>query len=234
VADPEDLSATMLAVATTLLSEESLDVTLQRIVDAVVEAVPGCDHAGLSLLRAGRITTAAASDGRTLQLDGSQYVYGEGPCLEAFETSTVVMVDDSPSDSRYPQFALDVERAGVKSSLSVPLGLAGERFGVMNLYADEPAAFHSGRRAAEVFASHASAVIANAQALHRAKSMALQLGEALETRAVIEQAKGVLMARERCDADAAFDILRRASQRENRKLRDVAADVVAAVRAEHD
>src|SRR5687767_9632385 len=80
---PEDFHDSLLELSTLLLGEETLHDILQRIVDLACASVPGCSHCGVSLLSEGRVTTAAATDGTTLQLDGAQYANGEGPCLEA-------------------------------------------------------------------------------------------------------------------------------------------------------
>ena len=80
---PEDFHDALFELSTLLLGEETMSSILQRIVDLTCASVPGCSNCGVSLLTNGRVTTAAATDGTTLQLDGAQYVNGEGPCLQA-------------------------------------------------------------------------------------------------------------------------------------------------------
>jgi hypothetical protein len=111
--------------------------------------------------------------------------------------------------------------------LSVPLVVSGDGIGALNLYSREHAGFSAADVAlAATFASYASVALANARVYWRTQRLADQLEEALSTRGVIEQAKGVIIARQGCSADEAFQVLVRMSQRHHRKLHDVAADVV--------
>ena len=111
--------------------------------------------------------------------------------------------------------------------MSLPLRADQGVIGALNLYSRTPHAFADNEQMATVFVAHAAAALANAQAYTAARTLSEQLRTALESRAVIEQAKGVLMRDNRCDAEAAFDMLKHASQHTNRKLRDVAATIVA-------
>jgi GAF domain-containing protein len=122
-----------------------------------------------------------------------------------------------------------VLETGVRSSLSVPLPYQGASIGALNVYSTEPEAFAStesldaGLQVAEAVAVAVVNADAHAQVREQARNMRI----AMDSRAVIEQAKGVLMAQRHVDADQAFDILREASQRYNRKLRDIAQGIVA-------
>ena len=98
---PEDFHDALFELSTLLLGEEDTNSILQRIVDLTCAAIPGCCNCGVSLLTADRVTTAAATDGTTLQLDGAQYSNGEGPCLHAARTATMVRVDDFSHDDRF-------------------------------------------------------------------------------------------------------------------------------------
>src|SRR4051794_25359061 len=102
-----------------------MHTTLQRIDDLTSAAVPGCDHCGVSLLTNERATTAAASDGTTLQLDGAQYTNGQGPCLEAARTGEIVHIYNMAVDDAFPGFAEEASRLGIWSVLSVPLQSRG-------------------------------------------------------------------------------------------------------------
>ncbi len=127
-------------------------------------------------------------------------------------------------------------RHGVRSSLSAPLTLEDQTFGALNLYGGTEEAFREDdEHVAALVASYAAVVAANARAYWSARETAEHLARAMESRAEIEQAKGILMAQARVSADEAFDLLRRASQRENRRLRNIASEIVARVaeRAEH-
>jgi GAF domain-containing protein len=122
---------------------------------------------------------------------------------------------------------------GLHASLSLPLFLGGRTQGGLNIYGGKPGAFSDDdERVAAAFATQAAVVVANAQAYWAAFDATRNLTIALESRAVIERAKGVLIARHGCDDDDAFAELRRRSQHTNRKLRDVAIDVVDEARRE--
>jgi GAF domain-containing protein len=139
---------------------------------------------------------------------------------------TVVKVDDYATDGRWPETARRAVDVGVHSSLSLPLLAADDGVGALNLYGASQRVFDGLDDGAATFAASAAITLANALAFHRAAELSEQLSEGLESRDVIGQAKGILMARERIDADAAFDRLREMSQHANRKLRDIAAELV--------
>lgn len=225
---PEDFHDSLLELSSLLLGEETVHSVLERIVDLACAAIPGCAHCGVSLLSDGRVTTAAASDGTTLQLDGAQYTTGEGPCLQAARTGTIVRVDDMAHDGRFPTFALESVRLGINSTLSLPLTVKGVSIGALNIYGEALKAFDEvSERLGLRFARQASATLANVEIHDRTVLLVTQLNEALGSRSVIDQARGILIARTGCSADAAIETLKKRSQRENRKLRDIAIELVA-------
>ena len=128
----------------------------------------------------------------------------------------------------YPEFAEAAQAHGIQSSLSLPLVAGDEGLGALNLYARTANGFPPEDEALDVeLAAAAAIVFANASAYREAVQLSDQLGEAMQSRAVIEQAKGILMARSpHLSAENAFDLLRKASQRENVKLRDIAQRLV--------
>lgn len=208
-------------VARALLAEADVQHTFQKIVDLAVETIDGCDHAGVSVLHGKEIRTPAASDDVPRAVDAIQYETGEGPCLDAIREHEVFESGDLTHERRWPKFAGRARgETGVTSVLSLRLFVAGDTFGALNLYSKAEHAFNDQSRAAgAVFATHAA--VALASAMHDE-----QMEEALESRDVIGQAKGMLMVREGVDADEAFEMLRRASQRLNVKLRSVAGSIV--------
>jgi GAF domain-containing protein len=224
---PEDFHDSLLELSTLLLGEETLHDILQRIVDLACASVPGCSHCGISLLSEERVTTAAATDGTTLQLDGAQYANGEGPCLEAARSGTMVRVDDFSRDGRFAKFAVEALRLGINSSLSFPLVVNDMSIGALNIYGQEPKAFNGdSERLGSRFARQAAATVANAEIHDRTVTLVTQLNEALTSRSVIDQARGILIARTGCTAEEAINMLKTLSQHENRKLRDIAAAMV--------
>lgn len=209
-------------MARSLLAQEDVQHTLQRIVDLAVETIDGCDHAGISFLKGRTGSTPASSDGVPPRVDAIQYETGEGPGLDAIRYHEVYRIGDLGTERRWPEFSGRARReTGVTSMLSVRLFVEGDTLGALNLYSKVRDAFDDRAQAAGlVFAAHAA--IAMATSVHDE-----QMDEALQSRDVIGQAKGMLMAREGVDADEAFAMLRRASQRLNVKLREVATRIVS-------
>jgi transcriptional regulator with GAF, ATPase, and Fis domain len=208
-------------VARALLAQADVQRTLQKIVDMAVDTIDACDHAGITFLKAGKGSTPAASDDVPRTVDAIQYETGEGPCLDAIRDHEVFETGDLSRERRWPAFAARAQRqTGITSMLCFRLFVLEDTLGALNLYSKRVDAFDErSRTAGLVFAAHAA--LALASAVHDE-----QMAEALESRDVIGQAKGILMAREGVTAGHAFDMLRRASQRLNVKLRVVAADMV--------
>jgi len=140
----------------------------------------------------------------------------------------VFRIDDVEKDRQWPSFSAAAAAHGVGSVLSVPLVARHEGVGALNFYSRSQAAFSDADvKAALQFAAYAGIVLANSQAYWDAHQLGQDMAEAMKSRATIEQAKGILMAVQRCSADEAFQILVRASQRENRKLREIAEELVS-------
>jgi GAF domain-containing protein len=222
VSDP---AAPLGDLARLVVTEDSLDATLRRVAELATHEIDGCDMAGITLMRDGKPVTAAFTDAVAPEIDTAQYKTGSGPCLQAFQTNTVLRIEDTRTESRWPEFGRAAAEHGVLSTLSLPLVVGANALGALNLYSRSANTFDNDD-GSMVFALQASVVLANAQAFWAAQQLADQLENALSSRAVIEQAKGVLLARTGCSLDEAFDLLRVASQNQNRKLRDVAAEVV--------
>jgi GAF domain-containing protein len=171
-----------------------------------------------------------SSDPRADQVDEVQYQHDEGPCLTSLDTGEVVHVEDLVDDDRWGEYRTRALAHGVRSSLSLPLDTGGNVIGALNIYAGTTSAFGGAdRRYAEQFAAEASRALALAVRLAERTEMSAQLEEALASRAVIDQALGIVMGERRCTADEAFELLRTISQNTNVKLQDVAAGMVAAV-----
>lgn len=215
-----DLAQTFAGIARALLSENSVQATLQKIVDLAVETVDGCDHAGISFVEGRKITTRASSNDVPPRVDAIQYETGEGPCLDAIRDQEVFQTDDLAEEERWPKFSKRAAReTQVASMLCFRLFIEHDTPGALNLNSKRKAAFNDEDRViGSVFAAHAA--VALSTAVHDE-----QMANALESRDVIGQAKGILMARQGVNADEAFDMLRRGSQRLNIKLRELATRV---------
>jgi ANTAR domain/GAF domain len=213
-------------VARSLLADGSVDATLDRIVTAAVGTIDGCDSAGVFVVQAGDVTAPAAAGAVAAELDALQRQLNQGPCLDAIAQAGPVYAEDLAEPSPWPDFARAAVESGVRSSLSVHLA-AGDTPGALNCYAAYPRAFGATDRAkAVMLAVLAGLALSAAEARQAEDARVANLEAALVSRNLIGQAQGILMERERITADQAFDILRRASQHLNIKLREVAQRLV--------
>lgn len=211
-----------------VLAEHPLDSILNRIAELAKRLIPGATETSLTLIHGRAATTPAYTGEVAMRLDEAQYAGDAGPCLEAARDGREVLVRDIAADARWPSYGAAALAAGMRSSLSMPLPVQQQVIGALNIYGAAPGSFSEESAAvARTFAGYAAIALANAQVFAATAALAEQMKQAMESRAVIEQAKGVLMGQRRCTGDDAFDILRDISQRSNRKLRDVAEALVA-------
>lgn len=228
--DDDARSQALAALSRFLVAGSSLGETLHRVAEITTGAMPAAEMAGISLLdEHGRPTTGVYTDPRSPEIDTAQYETGSGPCLDAWRTKRTVRLDDlTDAESRYPEFARLAQRYGIHSTLSLPLVAGDEGLGALNLYARQRQGFTPADEEMGVeLAATAAVVLSNSSAYWGALELTEQLTEAMRSRAVIEQAKGLLMAASpHLSPDDAFDVLTRASQRENLKLRQIAQRLV--------
>jgi GAF domain-containing protein len=222
-----DLVTSLAGLSGLLTDHRSLRETLIEIADFAVQAIPGADGAGLTMLEDARAQTVVASADFVHAVDDVQYGLGEGPCLLAVESRATQTSGSLGGDSRWPRFGPRVGRMGVHSVLSLPLLLPARVVGAMNVYAHAKNAFDPAAvRTGELFARPAAVAVHNAQVLAQSQRLAAQLGEALTSRAVIDQALGVLMSRTGANPDEAFGRLRSMSQAQHIKVAEVARVLV--------
>jgi GAF domain-containing protein len=211
------------------LREWSMDSLLQTIADLAKTVMPGNPEASVTLLVKDRPTTVASTGQLALDLDERQYERGHGPCLHAARTGELTEISDTRTDDRWRDYSRRAAESGNLSSLSVPLVIdEDERVsGALNLYARKPDAFdEDSRSAAQAFGPYAAVAAGNMFAYQNARDMADNLQAALESRAVIDQAKGILVERHKLTPDQAFQLLAQVSMNANRKVRDVADHLV--------
>jgi GAF domain-containing protein len=218
----EELSGLLLEDGTlTDLLDQVLELTSRAIEASAAVSVTVVDDRG-------EHATAAASSGDALAVDAAQYELDEGPCIEALHSGTEQRFDDLTELERWPLFRERALQLGFGSVLAVPLTAGGRTIGCLNVFASEATDLSDDDRAlARRIAAPAAATLANARAYRRVARLADQLQQALDGRAVIERAKGVLIAHTRCSDEEAFERLRRASQDQNRPIREVATELVA-------
>lgn len=223
----DEVSLALADLARVLENEEDLGRVLQRTVGQVTAAIPGADMASVSALGPDGPWTVAASSDRVLAVDDDQYAAGDGPCLEAARTGRVVRVAVREAHARWPAFARAAAAAGVASYLSGPLLVDGEFAGSLNLYSEQDHGFGELDEALlRLYVTAATAAIASTRRYADARRLAGQLRQALDSRAVIDQAIGVLIGASGISAEQAFAELSRQSQNTNTKLREIAAAVV--------
>jgi GAF domain-containing protein len=219
------------ALHTLLLNAPSVNEFLSQLATVAARVLEPPAACGVTTRYDGHPLTVAASDERAAVVDEEQYGAGVGPCLEAMRTGRVVEVVDQRTDRRWDGYRQKAVAHGVRCSLSTPLAVDGETVGALNLYVfDRPDAFDDAHRhRVALFAAQASTALALAIRSARQTEVAAQLEQALASRTVIDQAIGLLMGQQRCDAETAFTLLRKHSQNNNRKLRDVAVELITRV-----
>jgi GAF domain-containing protein len=222
-----ELAQTFAGIARELQAEDTPEDVQRRVTRAAVDIMHGCDHAGISLIsRHGEINTVAATDEVSLRVDAIQYEVGQGPCVNAIAEHETFLIDDLTTDERWPPFShRAAAETGVHSMLSFRLFVDGDdgTIGALNLYSRRPGAFDEhDRSVGTILAAHAAIAVQAA----RNKERAEHLEEAVRSNREVGMAMGILMASGHATQEQAFAALRRASQHLNRKLRDVAAEVV--------
>ena len=218
---PGDLATMLSDIAKSLQEEPDLQETLQGIVDAAVEAIPGAQHVSMSsVVERREVRTLAATDDLPRAVDQAQYETGQGPCLDTLYEQRTARIPEMAAEERWPAFAARAQELGVGSMLSVQLFVRGTDLGALNVFsAGVEALGEESEHVALLFASHAAVAMASAQEKK-------QLQSAIEFRDLIGQAKGMLMERFTITGEQAFRVLTRVSQHSNRKLRDVATELV--------
>lgn len=211
-------------LARELRGARSREAVYQAICDHAVRLIDGCDRAAIGVLDGERFTSAAATDDVMRRIDRLQDQLREGPCLESSADENIHIDNDITVESRWPRLAqLVVRETPVRAMLAVPLVHEGRRTGALNAFADRPHAFtDESVGQAAILASFASVALAGAAQAERAE----QLAEGMQTNREIGAAVGILMATHRINQEQAFALLAQASQRLNRKLRDIARGVV--------
>ena len=208
--------------------ETDLAAALAKVADLAKGTISGADEVSITLVGAGGAHTAAYTGERAVTVDEWQYQQGHGPCLAAAAANITVTVPDMAGESRWPDWADRAIDAGVHSSMSIGLPLRESVSGAFNVYATKPHAFDEDAVIlAETFGGYAAVAMANAHRYDGTATLARHTQAAMDSRAVIDQAKGIIMAERRCPADEAFAILAKVSEYSGRELGDVAAVLVA-------
>lgn len=204
-----------------------LEGLLTRVARYAVQAIPGADGAGLTLLERDRPDVIVATASFVSEIDDIQYGLGEGPCIRAAAEGQPVRSGSLGSDPRWPRFGGRIAQLGVHSVVSLPLVTPEGVVGAMNVYAHGKDAFDE--RATElgmVFAAPAAIAVQNAHVLAQTRRLATQLQATLVARGVVERAVGIMMSRSGGTATETRARLRELSQAEHRKLTEVAQRII--------
>jgi GAF domain-containing protein len=205
-------------------AEHSLQSLIQQMTDLAAEVLPGDPATSVTIVADGRnARTVAASGPPALELDDAQYRARSGPCLTAATTGQPVEITDVAQDGRWPEFTERAAELGVLSVYSAPLPVQERVAGSLNVYARMlPAVDGRTHALAARLASYAVIPVSNMYLYESAVEQVGHLQAALDSRGVIDQAKGILMERYKLTADQAFEALTRVSMQSNRKVREVA------------
>lgn len=210
-----------------VVSNHSRDSVMTGIAEVGKKLLPAASEVSVTLVRGGAAETVASTGSLAALMDEGQYDEGSGPCLTAATTGELVQVDDAVAAEQWPLFAAAARKHGVGSSLSVPVRLPEPISAGLNLYSRQPDGFaEPDVELARTLAAYAAVALGNVHLYESQKRVTDHLERALESRGVIDQAKGILMAEHRFTAEEAFELLVQLSQRSNRKLREVAEQLV--------
>ncbi len=229
-----DAHTDLIGLQNALLNTDNVEQFLHELAVLATRVIADSLSCAITLRQRGRPPAAAAcSDPLASQADEIQYRTGDGPCLHAMRHGRQVRIDDLATHDRWPRFARQAAALGIRSCLALPLVADGGPAGALTLYARRPAAFGPAEvRRGERFARHASGALTLALRIASCNDLNDQLRSSIMSRAIIDQALGVIMATEHCPQDKAFALLRTVSQNTNVKLRDLAADIVTSVSGE--
>lgn len=223
------LAGVLTDFARNLVSDYRIDDMLDMLCREVVEIMP-VTGAGVMLTdEPGDLRFVAASNGLIRKIEDLQIELGEGPCLHAYQTGQQVVEDDLEAGSQFPTFGPRAVKAGIRAVYSFPMWVEGvdEHVGALNFYTATPGHFdEEDRTTGQTLADVATTYILNARTFERSVQLTGQLQHALETRIVVEQAKGMLAAQLDTTIPEAFERLRQHARSNRLKLHDVARDLI--------
>ena len=211
----------------TVRGDEPRSAVLRRVAELATQVIPELTAASVTLIDDSHPRTVVSTDPLAVRLDEGQYAEGFGPCTDAAATGSTIQVDTARTSEAYPGFARLSATSGVTHVLSVGLPVPQRVVGALNLYSTAPAGFSDDSVAlAETFAAYAAIGVTNLALYAGAAERAQQLESALRTRAMIEQAKGIVMARRHCTPDEASAVLHRLAVSRDEGLPELAAQLV--------
>lgn len=218
--DSSDVAAAMAGAAQAINTPGSLDETLDAIVRAAQQTVPGFEHVGISITHgSGEIETRAGTGQLVWEVDDRQYKLRQGPCYDAIRNGGVTIMDDTETEERWPDYVGEVRKLGLRAQMGLQLYTEEGALGGLNFYSREAGVDPDAVQLAELFAAHAAIALGRARHEH-------QLKESVASRQAIGTAVGIVMERYQISEDRAFRFLVRASSTSNIKLRALAQELV--------
>lgn len=217
---PDDLATALANMARDLLTQQTVQQTLDRIVAHAVALVDGCEFAGVLAVESGKLRTLAASHDVAVESDRLQLELGEGPCLDStLHEERVYRIVDLTIDERWPRYGPKAHGLGIGSAMGFLLYTQERNLGALNLYGSRRKAFtERSEHVGWLLASHAAVAFASARS-------DAQLQQAIASRQEIGEALGIVMERHKVTEQQAFDMLRQRSQDKNVKLRELAREL---------
>jgi GAF domain-containing protein len=214
-----------------IVGEQPLGEVLAHVAHLAVKVIPGARDASVTIIERESPRSVAFFGPLAVALDERQYEAGFGPCMDAAVSGQVRTIEDTNQDAVYPDFARLAQRHGIGQVVAIGFPTVQQMGGALNMYGGGQGAFDADARAlAAVFADYAAVAVLNAARYAATVEEVVQMRQAMSSRASIEQAKGILMRELGCSPEEAFDILRSRSSAGNRKLRDIAAVIIARTR----
>lgn len=229
----DEVTDAMSALTDVLENTSGTSEVLDAVCAEAVRVVPGADMASITAIDDDGARTAAFSDERAMTVDEAQYAAGDGPCLRAASTGEIVRLALDTASELWPEFAASAKRHGVGSYLAAPLRVDDTLTGAINLFGFENHGFHeTDAKLLELYTTIVTFGLRTTRRYQQTLELARHLDTAMQSRAVIEQAKGILMATHKISATEAMQRLITESQLTNVKLRQVAADFVGKASAQ--
>lgn len=226
--DPIDPTGALTELSRIVGSDRDMKVMLNDVVALTGRSIPGAEEVSITLVRNDNADTVATTGPLAVELDEVQYEQGHGPCLDAGRINEIQHIEDAAIENRWPQYVARALGKGLGSSLSVPLPVEHYLVGALNVYSRTAHAFDpESITLGSALAAHVTAALSNAESTRGYRERAAHLERALESHAVVDQAKGIIMVQQKCSADVAFAMLRQLSMDQNVKLYELAASLVA-------
>jgi transcriptional regulator with GAF, ATPase, and Fis domain len=225
-----EIATGLTELAALMLSVEDVEEALRQLARMAVVVIPDGPSCGITVIRDGRPVTVVYAGSIPASVHEAQFELGEGPCLEVIGAKSPVVTQDLTAEHRWPKFCAAAQAAGAHGVYAHPLEIGGEAVGVLSLYAHERNMFpEKVQQIAMEFVEPAALLLGGVLRRVSQTELIAQLRTALSSRAVIDQAIGIIMARRRCGPAEALGVLRKISNDRNIKLREVAASLVSSV-----